>query len=172
MTNVCRRQLLAGFVVYAAGDPFMVSELDGYREAARRLGMTLVERPVHNQAEAQAALGSVQKTEVGAILSPRYLSLNIPGFIVETGLREKIPTMLHASFHVEQGGLASYAADLYQLGRQAARLVERIMKGAKPADIPVERTTRFELVVNRKTATTLGLRIPPEIGLRVDRFIE
>jgi putative ABC transport system substrate-binding protein len=80
--------------------------------------------------------------------------------------------MLHASFHVEQGGLASYAADLYQLGRQAARLVERIMKGAKPADIPVERTTRFELVVNRKTATTLGLRIPPEIGLRVDRFIE
>jgi putative ABC transport system substrate-binding protein len=170
------RELVPGlrrvFFAYAAGDPFMVSELDGYREAARRLGMTLVERPVHNQAEAQAALGSVQKTEVGAILSPRYLSLNIPGFIVETGLREKIPTMLHASFHVEQGGLASYAADLYQLGRQAARLVERIMKGAKPADIPVERTTRFELVVNRKTATTLGLRIPPEIGLRVDRFIE
>lgn len=170
------RELVPGlkrvFFAYAAGDPFMVSELDGYREAARRLGMTLVERPVHSQAEAQAALGSVQKTEVGAILSPRYLSLNIPGFIVETGLREKIPTMLHASFHVEQGGLASYAADLYQLGRQAARLVERIMKGAKPADIPVERTTRFELVVNRKTATTLGLRIPPEIGLRVDRFIE
>jgi len=170
------RELVPGlkrvFLAYAAGDPFMVSELDGYREAARRLGMTLVERPVHTQAEAQTALSSVQKTEVGAILSPRYLSLNIPGFIVEAGLREKIPTMLHASFHVEQGGLASYAADLYQLGRQAARLVERIMKGAKPAEIPVERTTRFELVVNRKTATTLGLRIPPEIVLRVDRFIE
>jgi len=170
------RELVPGlkrvFLAYAAGDPFMVSELDGYREAARRLGMTLVERPVHTQAEAQTALSSVQKTEVGAILSPRYLSLNIPGFIVEAGLREKIPTMLHASFHVEQGGLASYAADLYQLGRQAARLVERIMKGARPADIPVERTTRFELVVNRKTATTLGLRIPPEIVLRVDRFIE
>jgi putative ABC transport system substrate-binding protein len=170
------RELVPGlkrvFFAYAAGDPFMASELDGYREAARRLGITLVERPVHTQAEAQTALSSVQKTEAGAILSPRYLSLNIPGFIIEAGLREKIPTMLHASFHVEQGGLASYAADLYQLGRQAARLVERIMKGAKPAEIPVERTTRFELVVNRKTATTLGLRIPPEIGLRVDRFIE
>jgi putative ABC transport system substrate-binding protein len=170
------RELVPGlkrvFFAYAAGDPFMVSELDGYREAARRLGMTLVERPVHTQTEAQTALSSVQKTEVGAILSPRYLSLNIPGFIIEAGLREKIPTMLHASFHVEQGGLASYAADLYQLGRQAARLVERIMKGATPADIPVERTTRFELVLNRKTATTLGLRIPPEIVLRVDRFIE
>ena len=94
----------------------------------------------------------MQKRDVGAILSPRYLSLNIPGFIVEAGLREKIPTMLHAAFHVEQGGLASYAADLYQLGRQTTRLVERIIKGAKPAGIPVERTTRFELVVNRRTA--------------------
>jgi putative tryptophan/tyrosine transport system substrate-binding protein len=157
---------------YAAGDPLMVAQLDGYREAARRLGLTLVERPVHTQAEAQTALSSVHKTEVGGLLSPRYLSLNIPGFIVEAGLREKIPTMLHASFHVEQGGFASYAADLYQLGRQTARLVERIMKGAKPADIPVERPTRFELVVNRKTAATLGLTLRPEVLLRVDRFIE
>jgi putative ABC transport system substrate-binding protein len=62
--------------------------------------------------------------------------------------------------------------DLYQVGRQTARLVERIMKGAKPADIPVERPTRFELVVNRRTAATLGLTIPPEVLLRVDRFIE
>jgi putative ABC transport system substrate-binding protein len=58
------------------------------------------------------------------------------------------------------------------VGRQTARLVERIMKGAKPADIPVERPTRFELVVNRRTAATLGLTIPPEVLLRVDRFIE
>lgn len=157
---------------YAVADPLMMAQLEGYRQAARRLDLILVERPVHTHAEAQAALSNVQKTEARGILSPRYLSLNIPGFIVEAGLREKIPTMLHASFHVEQGGLASYAADLYQLGRQTARLVERIMKGAKPADIPVERTTRFELVINRKTATTLGLRIPPEVQLRVDRFIE
>lgn len=157
---------------YAAADPLMLSQLDVYRQAARVLGLTLVERPVQSQPEAQTALSSVTKTEVGAILSPRYLSLNIPGFIVETGLREKIPTMLHASFHVEQGGLASYAADLHQLGRQSARLVERIMKGGKPADVPVERTTRFELVLNRKTATTLGLKIPPEVLLRVDRFID
>lgn len=76
---------------YAAGDPLIVSQLDGYRQAARLLGLTLVERPVHSQPEAETVLRSVQKTDVGAILSPRYLSLNIPGFIVETGLREKIP---------------------------------------------------------------------------------
>jgi putative tryptophan/tyrosine transport system substrate-binding protein len=157
---------------YAATEPHIVSQLEGYRQAARLLGLTLVERPVQTQPEAQTVLSSVQKRDVGAILSPRYLSLNIPGFIVEAGLREKIPTMLHAAFHVEQGGLASYAADLYQLGRQTTRLVERIIKGAKPAGIPVERTTRFELVVNRRTAATLGLTIAPEVLLRVDRFID
>ena len=170
------RELVPGLkrvlFAYAAGDALIASHLDGYRVASRRLGLTLVERPVRSQAEAQSVLGSVRRTDVDGILSPRPLSLNIPGFIVEAGLRHKIPTMLHASFHVEQGGLASYAANLYELGRHAARLVERIMKGAKPSDIPVEQTTRFELVVNRKTATALGLTIPPEVLVRVDRFID
>jgi putative ABC transport system substrate-binding protein len=80
--------------------------------------------------------------------------------------------MLHASFHVEQGGLASYAANLYELGRHAARLVDRIIKGARPADIPVEQATRFELVINMKTAKTLGLAIPSSIVLRANRLIE
>lgn len=157
---------------YDAGDPSIVSELDEYRTAASRLGVELVERPARTQAEAQAILTGVRKTDLDGILSPRYLSLNIPGFIVEAGLRYRIPTMLHASFHVEQGGLASYAADLYHIGRQAARLVDRIMKGARPADIPVERTTRFELVINRKTAAALGLGIAPDVMLRVDRFVD
>ncbi len=157
---------------YDAGDPSIVSQLDGYRAASRRLGLTLVERPVHTQAEAQAVLSRVRKSEVDGILSPRFLSLNIPGFLVEAGLRQAIPTMLHASFHVEQGGLASYAANLYQLGRHAARLVDRIIKGTKPADIPVEQVTQFELVINKKTAKALGLTIPPALLLRADRFIE
>jgi putative ABC transport system substrate-binding protein len=157
---------------YDAGDPSIVSQLDGYRAASRRLGLTLVERPVRTQAEAGAVLSRVQKSEVDGILSPRFLSLNIPGFIVEAGLRHAIPTMLHASFHVEKGGLASYAANQYELGRHAARLVDRIIKGARPADIPVEQATRFELVINRKTAKALGITIPPAVLLRADRFIE
>jgi putative ABC transport system substrate-binding protein len=155
-----------------AGDPAILSQLDGYRKSARGLGLTLIERPVRTQAEAQEVLGNARKPEVDGILSPRFLSLNIPGFIVEAGLRQAIPTMLHASFHVEQGGLASYAANLYEIGRHAARLVDRIIKGARPADIPVEQATRFELVINRKTASALGLTIPPTALLRADRFIE
>jgi putative ABC transport system substrate-binding protein len=170
------RELVPGLkrvlFAYDAGDPYAVSQLNRYREAARRLGLSLIERPVHTQDEARAAFGSVRRKEVDGILSPRFLSLNIPGFIIEAGLRQVIPTMLHASFHVEQGGLVSYAANLYELGRHAARLVDRIMKGARPADIPVEHATRFELVINMKTARSLGLAIPPSVVLRANRLIE
>ena len=80
--------------------------------------------------------------------------------------------MLHNSFLLEQGGLASYAANYYEIGRQASRLVDKIIKGEKPADIPVEQPTRFELVINRRTARSLGLTIPPSILLKAERLIE
>jgi len=170
------RELIPGLkrilFAYDGADPYAVSQLNRYREAARRLGLTLIERPVRSQSDARLVLGSVKKRDVDGILSPRFLSLNIPGFIIEAGLRQSIPTMLHASFFVEQGGLASYAANLYEVGRLAARMVDRIMKGARPADIPVEQATRFELVINMKTARALKLTIPPSVLLRADRLIE
>jgi putative tryptophan/tyrosine transport system substrate-binding protein len=170
------RELVPGLkrvlFAYDAGDPFAVTQLDRYREAARRLGLALIERPVRTQPEAQRVFANVPKSEADGLLSPRFLSLNIPGFIIEAGLRQSVPTMLHASYFVEQGGLASYAANLYELGRHAARLVDRIIKGARPADIPVEQATRFELVINLKTARALGLAIPQSLLQRADRVIE
>jgi putative ABC transport system substrate-binding protein len=157
---------------YDADDRHAISQLNNYRHAARRLRIILVERPVRTQEEARTVLDGVRKGEVDGILSPRFLSLNIPGFIIETGGRRGIPTMLHNSFLLEQGGLASYAANYYEIGRQASRLVDKIIKGEKPADIPVEQPTRFELVINRRTARSLGLTIPPSILLRAERLIE
>jgi putative ABC transport system substrate-binding protein len=102
----------------------------------------------------------------------RFLTSNIPGFILAIAPSGLIPTMFTVPFFVERGGLASYSADSYELGKQAARLVARIMKGTKPADLPVEQPTRFELVINLKTAKALGLTIPPSLLLRADRVIE
>jgi putative ABC transport system substrate-binding protein len=80
--------------------------------------------------------------------------------------------MFHDTFFVEHGGLVSYGADIYEVGHQAARLADKIIKGARPADIPVEQPTKFDLVINMQTAKALGLTIPPSLQIRVDRLIE
>ncbi len=170
------RELVPGlrrvFFAYDATNAYAVARLGAHRDAARRLGLTLVERPVRSQEEAQAAIGGVRKSEMDGMFSPRLLSMNIPGFILETAPRRAIPAMFHDAFYVERGGLASYSASGYQVGRQAARLVGRILKGAKPADLPVEQPTKFELVINLKAAKALGLAVPQSVLLRADRVIE
>jgi len=97
---------------------------------------------------------------------------NIPGLILEIAPKRAVPTMFDDAFYVERGGLASYAANMYGLGRQAARLVDKILKGARPGDVPVEQPTKFELAINLKAAKALGITIPQSILARADRVIE
>ena len=150
-------------------DVYAGAEAKTYREAARRLGIVLVEKPLRSQGEAQAALAQVRKGDVDGILKPRGVSLNIPGFILETAVLRGIPTMFNDIWYVERGGLASYGPDAHASGRQAARLVDKILKGANPAGIPVEVNEKLELAINLKTARTLGLTIAPEVLYRADR---
>jgi putative tryptophan/tyrosine transport system substrate-binding protein len=162
-----RRVLFA----YDPANPLAAALIRAHRDAARRLGLVLVERPVRTQEEAQAALVGSRRSEADGILSPRVHSLNIPGFVLEIGAKAT-PTMFHSSFYVERGGLASYGADRHEMGRQAARLVAKILKGAKPAELPVEQANTFELVVNLKTARVLGLTVPESVLLRAGRVID
>jgi ABC-type uncharacterized transport system substrate-binding protein len=157
---------------YDAGNAYALTQLPAYRDGARRLGLTLVERPVRSEEEARAAITGIRDNEVDGMFAPRFLSLNIPGFVLDTARKRGLPSIFQGVVPVEQGGLASYSATDGQLGRQAARLVDKILKGAKPADLPVEQPTKFELVINMKTARTLGLTIPPSLLLRADRLLE
>lgn len=170
------RELVPGLkrmlLPYDATSAFTVARLEVYREAARRLGLMLVEKPLRSEAEAQAILTELRKGEVDGIFSPRAVSLNIPGLILDTAPKLALPTMFDQPFYVERGGLASYSRNERELGRQGARLVDRIIKGAKPADLPVEQPTKFELVVNVRTAKALGITIPPSVLLRADKVIE
>jgi putative ABC transport system substrate-binding protein len=157
---------------YDAADASAVAMVQVYRDAAHRLGIELVEQVVHTEEEAQATLAAVRKGEVdGIILSYDSTALNLGGFILEATARQAIPSMFGSAFMTEQGALASYGPDLYDSGRQAVRLVDKILKGAKPAEIPVEVNSKIEFVINLKVAHALGLTIAPEVLFQADRLI-
>jgi putative ABC transport system substrate-binding protein len=156
---------------YDQADAHAVEQARVYRDAAHRLGVVLVEQVVRTAEEARATLAQVRKGNVDGVLAPRCCSLNIPGFILEATAQQEIPTMFRAAFWVERGGLASYGPDYYESGRQAARLVDKILKGANPAEIPVEVNPKIELAINIKVAKSLGLSVKPEMLYRADRLV-
>jgi putative ABC transport system substrate-binding protein len=92
--------------------------------------------------------------------------------VVSLGAKARLPAMFHFREFTEAGGLMSYGPNFRQLWRRAATYVDKILKGAKPADLPIEQPTKFELVINLKTAKALGLTIPPSLLLRADEVIE
>jgi putative ABC transport system substrate-binding protein len=105
------------------------------------------------------------------VLSPIYAAY--PNEIVEFATKTKVPLSLDTSGLAEEpGALLSYGADISALFRRAATFVDKILKGAKPADLPVEQPTKFELVINLKTAKALGLEVPPMVLARADKIIE
>jgi putative ABC transport system substrate-binding protein len=169
------RQIIPGLkrvlFLYNTSDAYSTAAVKVYRQAARLLDIVLVEKAVRTEAEAQTALDEVRPGDVDGIVQPPGVSLNIPGFLLESSTQRGIPTMFDAAFYVESGGLASYGVDFYASGRQAARLVGKILRGETPAEIPVEVNNKIEFTINLNTAKALGLTIPPEVLYRADRLI-
>lgn len=157
---------------YDSGDPYAVAAARAYRDAARQLGVVLVEKPVRTQEEARVTLSALRKAEVDGIVAPTTLSLNLPGFAVDATSQRALPTIFNGSLYVELGGLASYGPDPFETGRLAARLVDKILKGEDPGRIPVEANSKIELVINMKAAKALRLLIPPSVLQRANRLIE
>ena len=168
-------QLIPGlkqvFFLYDANDVFSKAAAGIYRHVARQLDIVLVEKPVQTEAEARTVMAEIRTGDVQGIMQPLTLSLNIPGLLLEVTTQRGIPTMFDSEFYVESGGLASYGPDFYESGRQAARLVDKILRGEAPADIPVEVNNGIKFVINLKTAKTLGLTIPPEMLYQANRLI-
>ena len=92
--------------------------------------------------------------------------------LAELALKHRLPTMFGTKENVEAGGLMSYGADRNDLIRRAAVYIDKILKGAKPADLPVEQASKYQLVINLKTAKALSLEIPPTLLARADEVIE
>lgn len=137
-------------------------------EAASHLNLDLVLRPVNSSAQLSRALQELRPRD--SLLAPDIDTLDIPAVILEKSLLFRIPAVFPAALWVGHGALVSYGPDHYAQGVQAARLVTKILRGARPQDLPIESAAKIELAVNLKTAASLRLELPRKVLLRADRL--
>jgi putative ABC transport system substrate-binding protein len=162
---------LAAFV-----NPLHPGEDVEFREsalAAQRLAMTMREFPVRTVADVDAALDAMPRERIdGVVAFSSALIMSQRNAIAEFAIRHRIPTVSSWEDFAIDGNLLSYGPNLEQSGRSVATYVDRILKGAKPADLPVEQPKRSQLVINLKTAKALGLVIAPSLLVRADRVVD
>jgi len=158
--------------VLMSDNPSHPAELKVMQEAASRAGMTLVPTMASAPQDLEKAFASIAKEDAGALIvlggAPHASQRDR---IAELAIKEKLPTIFKTRPYVDAGGLLSYGGNVRNLYALPAIYVDKILRGAKPGDFPVEQPTKFELVINLKTAKALGLTIPQSLLLRADDVI-
>ena len=143
------------------------------REATRALGLTLVPAEARGLDALEQAFATMVSGRAQAfVVLGEPVLFNYRGQIGVVALRNRLPAISTAREYAEAGLLLTYGPDLQDQFRRSAVLVDKIFKGAKPADLPVEQPTKFELVINLKTAKALGIILPPAMLARADEVIE
>jgi putative ABC transport system substrate-binding protein len=147
--------------------------MPSFEMAARSLKVVPIVAPVHSDVDIETAIiGLAAKPGGGFIVMPDAWMLAHRAPIISAAARNNVPAVYSLSYFAQDGGLLSYATDGVDMWRRAASYVDRILRGAKPGDLPVQLPTKFKMAVNLKTAKALGLAIPPSILLRADEQIE
>jgi putative tryptophan/tyrosine transport system substrate-binding protein len=161
--------------VLAVADPTSAGlALKEYQAAARALKIPLQSLEVSGPSpDLEGAFRDAVKGRVSALITPSNLLLTPHRkMIADLAIKNQLPSMCEHSFYVDAGGLMSYASNDEEIFRRAAVYVDKILKGTKPADLPVEQPTKFEFVINLKTAKALNLTIPQSVLFRADRVIK
>jgi putative ABC transport system substrate-binding protein len=160
-------------VLVRKGAPDVGRELGELNAQAKIFGLKLQVVEVRGAGDLEKSFSNIQRQQPGALIElPNPLFHANTKQIVDFTVRSRIPSIFHSIDFVEAGGLMAYGAEFAHLYRRAAILVDKILKGAKPADLPVEQPTRFELVINLRTAKLIGLTIPANVLARADRVIK
>ena len=160
-------------VLWNPDNPLWVTTLKRLHETAPRLGLTVQPLEVRDAAELEKAFASARSERADALLVVREALFGIlRSRIAELALQYRLPSIFGSPRNVEAGGVLSYAANNAELFRRLATYVDKILKGANPSELPIEQPTRFDLIVNLKTAKALGLTIPRSLLLRADQVIE
>ena len=142
-------------------------------QVARTLGITLRSIPVQLIAEAEPAIAEFKREGIEAIIVDADPPLIVyQQMVVALGLKLRLPTVSEQPEFADYGGLLAYGQSIFSAAQRQAYFVDQILRGAKPADLPVEQPAKFEMVVNLKTAKALGLSVPESLLIRADRVIE
>jgi putative tryptophan/tyrosine transport system substrate-binding protein len=160
-------------VLFSPTAPSHRPAVQAVETAGERLGVQLVMLPVRTVEDFEGAFSTMSREHVGGFLvvaSPLF-SLD-RARLADLALKHRLPGMFGNKENVEAGALISYAADFNDMVQRAATYVDKILKGAKPADLPVEQASKYELVINLKTAKAIGISIPPAFLTRADEVIE
>jgi putative tryptophan/tyrosine transport system substrate-binding protein len=160
-------------VLWDSSRPANIDVLKEIDAAARAYGVRVRSLEVRSSNDFESAFRAATKERAGALIVPSgsLTNLHAPQ-IVSLALRSRLPSIWETKNYADIGGLMSYGPSLDDLYRRAAIYVDKILKGAKPADLPVEQPTKFELVINLKTAKQIGLTIPPELLARATKIIK
>jgi putative ABC transport system substrate-binding protein len=147
--------------------------IDQLQAAARQLRLEIAIKALRSGADIPGAFATIQQERAQAlIVSATPISIDHRGRIAEMAASQRLPAMYESQGFVEAGGLLSYGPSLIDMYRRAAVYVDKILKGAKPADLPIELPVKYELALNLKAARALGLKVPQSIVVRADRVID
>jgi len=157
-------------------NPATKLRMEAMQTAARASGISLLSIEVRNPTEHESAFAAITQMHANAVIdilggADRSNSATTAR-VLQLAMKHQLPAIYQSEDLVAEGGLMSYGPNVADEFRRAANYVDKILRGAKPADLPVEEPTNFELVINLKTVKALGLVVPPSLAARADRFIE
>jgi putative tryptophan/tyrosine transport system substrate-binding protein len=160
-------------VIWSPANPGSTFGFRDMETAARGLKLKVLPVAMASPADVESGLAAITRSRPGAlVVHPTPVTSANAARIGELAIQLRIPSITQAKAIMERGLLMSYGADYRDVERRISSYVDRILKGAKPADMPVERPTKFELAINMKTAKALGLTIPQSLLLRADEVIQ
>jgi putative tryptophan/tyrosine transport system substrate-binding protein len=159
------------FIFNPEAAPFAEKFVNGIERAAPSLGVDLIVSPTRDAAEIDRALVAVSG-DGGLIVEPDAFTSANRALIISLAARYRLPAIYPYRFYAADGGLLSYGNDINETWRRAPFYVDKILRGANPGDLPIQQPTKFELIINLKTAKALGLTIPPQLLDRADELIE
>jgi putative tryptophan/tyrosine transport system substrate-binding protein len=153
--------------------PWAQNFWQSFEASAPMYNVRTVRMDVHEPAEIKRAIEEFAREPDGALLAVPEITITLNRkLVLALAAEHRLPTLLPYRYFPADGGLASYGIDVKDMWRRSASYVDRILKGAKPADLPVQAPTKFEFVINLKTAKVLGLQLPPTLIARADEVIE